>query len=183
VGRLTRHVPANHAPFRADHVGSLLRPPELLKAREDFSARRIDADELHGVENEAIREVVRKQEGVGLQSATDGELRRASWHMDFIYELGGINPAQDHMKVQFRNAEGTIEFSPAALHIEERVVLREPIFADAFGPSPPSAASSRPRTSSRPRPGGLGLVSRQAIGAPHVATAGRCGRHGPSTAR
>ena len=121
-----------HPPFRADHVGSLLRPPALLKAREDLKAGTIDADELRGIEDEAIRDVVRKQEEVGLQSATDGEFRRASWHMDFIYELGGISTAQDHIKVQFRNAEGTIEFSPAALHVEDRVALREPIFADAF---------------------------------------------------
>jgi 5-methyltetrahydropteroyltriglutamate--homocysteine methyltransferase len=119
-------------PFRADHVGSLLRPPELLQAREDFEEGRIDAEELRGIEDEAIRDVVRKQEEVGLQSATDGEFRRASWHMDFIYQLGGITTAQDHIKVQFRNAEGTIEFSPAALHVEERVALRDPIFADAF---------------------------------------------------
>jgi methionine synthase II (cobalamin-independent) len=119
-------------PFRADHVGSLLRPPELLKAREDFAEGRIDAEELRVIEDDAIRDVVRKQEGVGLQSATDGEFRRASWHMDFIYQLGGINQAKEHIKVEFRNAEGTIEFSPAALHVEDRVALREPIFADAF---------------------------------------------------
>jgi 5-methyltetrahydropteroyltriglutamate--homocysteine methyltransferase len=119
-------------PFRADHVGSLLRPPELLKAREDFTEGRIDADELHGIEDEAIRDVVRKQEEVGLQAATDGEFRRASWHMDFIYQLGGITRTQEHMKVQFRNADGTIEFSPAALHVDDRVALKEPIFADAF---------------------------------------------------
>jgi 5-methyltetrahydropteroyltriglutamate--homocysteine methyltransferase len=119
-------------PFRADHVGSLLRPPELLKARQDFADGAIDADELRGVEDEAIRDVVRKQEEVGLESATDGEFRRASWHMDFIYQLGGVNRAQDNITVQFRNAEGTIEFTPAALHVEERVALREPIFADAF---------------------------------------------------
>ncbi|MGZ6723900.1 MAG: 5-methyltetrahydropteroyltriglutamate--homocysteine S-methyltransferase [Solirubrobacteraceae bacterium] len=119
-------------PFRADHVGSLLRPPELLQAREDFKEGRIDADELRGIEDEAIRDVVRKQEEVGLQSATDGEFRRASWHMDFIYQLGGINHAADNITVQFRNAEGTIEFTPAALHVEDRVALREPIFADAF---------------------------------------------------
>jgi 5-methyltetrahydropteroyltriglutamate--homocysteine methyltransferase len=125
--------PRTTPPFRADHVGSLLRPPALLKAREDFKEGSIDADELRGIEDEAIRDVVRKQEEVGLQSATDGEFRRASWHMDFIYQLGGITTAQDHIKVQFRNAEGTIEFSPAALHVEERVALREPIFAEAFG--------------------------------------------------
>jgi 5-methyltetrahydropteroyltriglutamate--homocysteine methyltransferase len=124
--------PRTSPPFRADHVGSLLRPPELLKAREDFTEARIDADELRGIEDEAIREVVRKQEEVGLQSATDGEFRRASWHMDFIYQLGGITKAQEHIKVQFRNAEGTIEFSPAALHVDDRVALMDPIFADDF---------------------------------------------------
>jgi 5-methyltetrahydropteroyltriglutamate--homocysteine methyltransferase len=124
--------PRTTPPFRADHVGSLLRPPELLQAREDLKEGRIDGEELRGIEDEAIRDVVRKQEEVGLQSATDGEFRRASWHMDFIYQLGGINHAEDHITVQFRNAEGTIEFTPAALHVDDRVALREPIFADAF---------------------------------------------------
>src|SRR6187200_2855180 len=120
-------------PFRADHVGSLLRPPQLMKAREDHAAGRIDDDELRGIEDEAIREVVRKQEEVGLQSATDGEFRRASWHMDFIYQLGGITTIKDdNLKVQFRNEQGSIEFSPAALHVTDRVALREPIFAEAF---------------------------------------------------
>ncbi|HEY8770582.1 MAG TPA: hypothetical protein VIM03_08570, partial [Thermoleophilaceae bacterium] len=78
-------------PFRADHVGSLLRPPELLKARDDFAANRIDAQQLRGIEDEAIRDVVQLQKDAGLQSATDGEFRRASWHMDFIYNLDGIS--------------------------------------------------------------------------------------------
>jgi hypothetical protein len=60
-------------PFRADHVGSLLRPPELLQAREDFAAGRIDADRLREVEDEAIRDVVAMQREVGLQSATDDD--------------------------------------------------------------------------------------------------------------
>jgi len=77
-------LPRKTPPFRADHVGSLLRPPELLRAREDFAARRATA------EDGAIREVVRMQEEVGLRSAKDGEFRRASWHMDFIYALGGV---------------------------------------------------------------------------------------------
>jgi 5-methyltetrahydropteroyltriglutamate--homocysteine methyltransferase len=119
-------------PFRADHVGSLLRPPQLLRAREDFAAGRIDRDELRGIEDEAIRDVVRKQEEVGLRSATDGEFRRASWHMDFIYRLGGVERADESMKVQFHNAEGTIEFTPAALHVDAPIALQEPIFADDF---------------------------------------------------
>ncbi|MBV9453192.1 MAG: 5-methyltetrahydropteroyltriglutamate--homocysteine S-methyltransferase [Rubrobacter sp.] len=119
-------------PFRADHVGSLLRPPELLRAREDFASGCISADELRGVEDEAIREVVTMQEEVGLQSATDGEFRRASWHMDFIYQLGGIEKAQDDLKVEFHNEEGTIEFTSAALRVGSQVALQEPIFAEDF---------------------------------------------------
>ena len=71
-------------PFRADHVGSLLRPPELLAARERFGRGEISAEELRRHEDDAIRDVVRMQEDVGLRSATDGEFRRSSWHMDFI---------------------------------------------------------------------------------------------------
>src|SRR5690349_25037426 len=119
-------------PFRADHVGSLLRPPQLLQAREDYKEGRIDAAELRGIEDEAIRDVVRKQEQVGLRSATDGEFRRASWHMDFIYQLGGVTRAAESMKVQFHNAEGDIEFTPAALHVDAPIALAEPIFAEDF---------------------------------------------------
>src|SRR4051812_33062410 len=93
-------------PFRADHVGSLLRPPELHQARDDFAAGRISAEELRAVEDQAIRDVVRLQEEVGLQSATDGEFRRATWHMDFIYQLGGISKAQDDLHVTFHNEQG-----------------------------------------------------------------------------
>jgi 5-methyltetrahydropteroyltriglutamate--homocysteine methyltransferase len=122
----------NRPPFRADHVGSLLRPPQLLKAREDFTDGRIDSAELRGIEDEAIREVVRKQEQAGLRSATDGEFRRASWHMDFIYQLGGITRSKDNITVQFHNADGDIEFTPAALHVDAPVALEEPIFAADF---------------------------------------------------
>src|SRR3954447_16486499 len=85
-------------PFRADHVGSLLRPPELLKAREDHAAGRIDDAELRGIEDDAIRQVVQLQRDVGLRSATDGEFRRASWHMDFIYALDGVSKAPGDLK-------------------------------------------------------------------------------------
>ena len=119
-------------PFRADHVGSLLRPQALLKARDDFADGRIDAGELRGVEDDAIRDVVSMQEDVGLQSATDGEFRRASWHMDFIYALGGISQAPRTLTVKFHNADGDIEFTPAALHVDETITLERPIFADDF---------------------------------------------------
>ena len=119
-------------PFRADHVGSLLRPQRLLRARDDFAAGELTPAELRAVEDEAIRDAVRMQEDVGLQSATDGEFRRSSWHMDFIYQLGGISRAHDDLKVQFRNPEGTIEFTPAALHVDGKISLEHPIFADDF---------------------------------------------------
>ena len=119
-------------PFRADHVGSLLRPPELLEARAEFDAGRIDAEALRAVEDAAIRDAVAMQREVGLQSATDGEFRRATWHMDFIYQLGGVEHAPGDMKVQFRNEGGTVEWTPAALHISEKVHLDHTIFADAF---------------------------------------------------
>jgi 5-methyltetrahydropteroyltriglutamate--homocysteine methyltransferase len=119
-------------PFRADHVGSLLRPPQLLQARDDYAAGRITADELHAVEDEAIRDVAAMQEEVGLQSVTDGEFRRASWHMDFIYQIGGVSKAPGNMAVQFRNASGTIEFTPAALHVDGKIGLEKTIFAEDF---------------------------------------------------
>ncbi|GAA3212873.1 5-methyltetrahydropteroyltriglutamate--homocysteine S-methyltransferase [Nonomuraea helvata] len=115
-------------PFRADHVGSLLRPSTLLTAREALAG-----DALREAEDEAIREVVRRQEEIGLQSATDGEFRRASWHMDFIYQLGGIGQATDeHITVRFHNERGDIEFTPAALRVHDRIRLNEPVFADDF---------------------------------------------------
>jgi 5-methyltetrahydropteroyltriglutamate--homocysteine methyltransferase len=119
-------------PFRADHVGSLLRPQRLMRAREDHKAGNIDDGELNGIEDEAIRDVVRMQESVGLRSATDGEFRRASWHMDFIYQLDGVSTAAGNLKVEFRNEEGTIEFTPAALHIDGKLGVSETIFGDAF---------------------------------------------------
>ena len=119
-------------PFRADHVGSLLRPPALLQARAEHAAGRLSDDELRAAEDDAIRDVVRMQRDVGLRSATDGEFRRASWHMDFIYQLEGVSKAPGNMSVQFHNADGDIEFTPAALHIDGKLGLGETIFAEAF---------------------------------------------------
>jgi 5-methyltetrahydropteroyltriglutamate--homocysteine methyltransferase len=113
-------------------VGSLLRPDRLLRARDDFAAGRLPAAELRAVEDEAITEVVWMQEEVGLQSATDGEFRRASWHMDFIYSLGGVSKAPGNLAVKFRNPSGALEYTPAALRIDGKVRLDQTIFEDAF---------------------------------------------------
>src|SRR5579862_2054920 len=119
-------------PFRADHVGSLLRPPRLLQARDDFAAGRITAADLRAVEDQEIPGAIRMQEEVGLQSATDGEFRRASWHMDFIYALGGVSKAPGHLAVKFHNAAGDIEFTPASIVVDGKLGIEDTIFADAF---------------------------------------------------
>jgi len=119
-------------PFRADHVGSLLRPPELLQAREDAAAGRIGAEELRAVEDEAIRAVVRMQEEVGLQSATDGEFRRGSWHMDFIYALGGVVQSEERLAVHFHNPQGDIDFTPPLHKVVEPLRIDDTIFGDDF---------------------------------------------------
>lgn len=119
-------------PFRADHVGSLLRPPELLRARDARMTGSITAEELRAVEDKAIRDAVKMQEDIGLQAVTDGEFRRASWHMDYLYQVGGVTKTQDNLKVQFRNEQGVIEFTPAALRVTARLKLEKCIFGDDF---------------------------------------------------
>jgi 5-methyltetrahydropteroyltriglutamate--homocysteine methyltransferase len=119
-------------PFRADHVGSFLRPPELMAARKQFADGAIDAQALKNAEDTAIRDVVALQEEIGFQSATDGEFRRTSWHMDFIYQLGGITRTSEQLQVAFKNAEGTTSFTSAALKVSDRVKIDDTIFADAF---------------------------------------------------
>jgi 5-methyltetrahydropteroyltriglutamate--homocysteine methyltransferase len=116
-------------PFRADHVGSLLRPAALHEARSSFAP---GSDELRAAEDAAILEAIRLQEEVGLQSATDGEFRRATWHMDFIYALGGLSKAPGHLKVKFHNPNGDIEWTPASIKVDGRLHIDQTIFGDAF---------------------------------------------------
>jgi 5-methyltetrahydropteroyltriglutamate--homocysteine methyltransferase len=121
-------------PFRADHVGSLLRPRALLDARARYAAGEIDAAELRGIEDAAIADVVRLQGDVGLSTATDGEFRRASWHMDFIYAIDGITKVEGEGRpVHFKNADGAIDWTPAGLHVDGPLSIDEPIFGADFG--------------------------------------------------
>ncbi len=120
-------------PFRADHVGSLLRPPRLTAARAEHKAGRLDAAGLRAVEDDAIREVIALQHEAGLRTVTDGELRRTSWHMDFIYSLGGVEQvAGESIHVQFKSEEGEYDYAPPAMRVAERVTLPQTVFADAF---------------------------------------------------
>jgi 5-methyltetrahydropteroyltriglutamate--homocysteine methyltransferase len=119
-------------PFRADHVGSLLRPPALLDARAEHAAGRLDDAGLRATEDAAIRAAVAAQERIGLRAATDGEFRRTSWHMDFIYRLGGISRTDERIRVHMHNAAGDNDFTTAGLAVDGRIRLDEPIFADDF---------------------------------------------------
>ncbi|HCB02878.1 MAG TPA: 5-methyltetrahydropteroyltriglutamate--homocysteine S-methyltransferase [Nocardioides sp.] len=119
-------------PFRADHVGSLLRPQKLLDARARHRAGELDADGLREIEDDAILDAVALQRDAGLRTATDGEFRRTSWHMDFIYQLEGVDPTDQKLAVHFRNKSGDLDFEAAALSVHGRIGLGETIFGDAF---------------------------------------------------
>jgi len=119
-------------PFRADHVGSLLRPARVHQAREELAKGVITAADLRAVEDEAIREVVAMQRAAGLHTATDGEFRRATWHMDFIYSLKGISKSSEKIHVTFHNAAGDLDWSPAGLKVHDKVDLDDVIFGEHF---------------------------------------------------
>ena len=119
-------------PFRAEHVGSLLRSKEILEARQGYAQGLLTADERRRVEDEAIRQAVRMQEALGFRAVTDGELRRGSWHMDFLYQIGGVTKVQDNLKIQFKNEDGGVEFTPAALRVTGKLKLETCIFGEDF---------------------------------------------------
>src|SRR5438552_3208063 len=119
-------------PFRADHVGSLLRPPALKALRLEKESGRASAGELRAVEEGAIREVVALQESVGLQGITDGELRRTSWHMDFLTRLGGLTSEGKAIPVTFHGQAGDLNFTRSDLAITSRVTRPRPIFLEPF---------------------------------------------------
>ena len=128
---MTATAPHN-PPFRADHVGSLLRPPDLKKARQDRSEERISAQELRSIEDAAIRRVVAQQERIGLQSITDGEFRREDFYTDFFVRgLGGVEVRMESTAAYFVDHEGRKIPVPWA-QVVSRMRWRAPIYADHF---------------------------------------------------
>ncbi len=119
-------------PFRADHVGSLLRPPELLRARAEHQAGHLAADALRGVEDAAIRDAARMQAEIGLRGVTDGEFRRGSWHMDYLYRIGGVSRVDQTMRLQFRNEGGTVEAALGGFCIAGKLSLGDTIFGEDY---------------------------------------------------
>ena len=93
------------APFRVDHVGSYLRPKELVEAREKFAKGELSKEELTKVEDKLIAELVEKQISAGLKGVTDGEFRRAYWHLDFFWGLNGIEHVQGEKGYAFKGIE------------------------------------------------------------------------------
>ena len=100
---------SKNAPFRADVVGSFLRPDVLKQARADFAAGVLDAGALRAVEDEAIRDLVAKQKAAGLHVITDGEFRRSYWHLDFMWGLQGIERRTSRTGYQFHDEETTAD--------------------------------------------------------------------------
>ena len=107
-------------PFRADHVGSFLRPKFLLDAREQCRTGAIGAAELRRVEDEAIRDVVKFQEGLGLRGVTDGEFRRTYFHIDFLTQLEGVQ-TKGGIHVKFHSAKGDVDFEPPVMQVTAKV--------------------------------------------------------------
>ncbi len=105
-------------PFRADHVGSFLRPRYLLDARDKFAREEISPAELRKVEDRAITEVVKMQEDAGLQSITDGEFRRTYFHIDFLEQLGGV---KTEIPVTIRKPDGSEELAPPVMRVIDKV--------------------------------------------------------------
>ena len=96
-------------PFRADHVRSLLRPQPLKDARAQVSAGEIPAQQLRETEDRAIREVIAKQESIGLEGITDGEFRRTFWHLDFLEHLSGVESYQACQRLEFSGGPAKVK--------------------------------------------------------------------------
>ena len=122
-------TPRTRPPFRADHVGSFLRPKRLLDARERRAKGEITAAELRAVEDDAIAEIVRFQEDVGLRSVTDGEFRRTYFHIDFLEQLGGV---KTDIPVTVKKPDGSEELAPPVMRVIGKVRHAKDIQRAAF---------------------------------------------------
>jgi 5-methyltetrahydropteroyltriglutamate--homocysteine methyltransferase len=117
----------NAPPFRADHVGSLLRPARLVEARAKARSGRIDAGAARAVEDECVREAVALQESLGLQAITDGEFRRDWWHLDFLIGFDGIELWNVRRSQSFSSGE-----QPAITRVTGKIRHSRGIFVDQF---------------------------------------------------
>jgi len=119
-------------PFRADHVGSLLRPAALLAARTAYQQGQIAAEDLRRAEDDAIRGVVALQEDIGLPVVTDGEFRRTWWHLDFLTAFENVNRVAPKVKARFHTCAGPLELEAPGIQVTGKIARRSPIFVDHF---------------------------------------------------
>src|SRR5260370_18170371 len=115
-------------PFRADQVGSLLRPPEIKEARTRLERGEIDAEALHAVEDRCIRDAVARQESLGLRVVTDGEYRRGWWNHDFLGKIDGVQIELDRKSYKFAGPD----HPPYTPKVKRRVRRSRPIMLDHF---------------------------------------------------
>jgi 5-methyltetrahydropteroyltriglutamate--homocysteine methyltransferase len=113
-------------PFRADHVGSFLRPKKLLDARDRYKQGAIPPEALRSVEDDAIRDIVHFQEDLGLNGITDGEFRRTYFHIDFLEQLEGVE-TREGKTVHFHSASGEVNFGPPVMHVTKKLRHVRPI--------------------------------------------------------
>ena len=118
-------------PFRADHVGSLIRPPDLIAAREEADSGG-DRAQLERIQQQAIREVVALQEELGLKVVTDGEYNRRAWHRDFLLRFTNVKLIPSKISVRFHSADGTRDQSPPSWQVAGKLARPKPIFVDDF---------------------------------------------------
>ena len=119
-------------PFRADHVGSLIRPDALIKAREAAETGAMAPAELTRIQHDAIRGVVRMQEEIGLRLVTDGEYNRHSWQRDFLLKIGNVKPMPSRLTVRFHSAAGARDHTPPSLQVVGKLSRPTGIFVDDF---------------------------------------------------
>ncbi len=119
-------------PFRADHVGSLIRPDALIKARAAAETGAMAPAELIRIQHDAIRGVVRMQEKIGLRLVTDGEYNRHSWQRDFLLKIGNVKPMPSRLTVRFHSAAGARDHTPPSLQVAGKLSRPAGIFVDDF---------------------------------------------------
>ena len=119
-------------PFRADHVGSLLRPAELKAARDKYKNKSISRQDLEQIEERSIRKAVAMQEAAGLQAVTDGEFRRAFWHVDFLTGFEGIVATQGQYALKFHGEGGAESETRSMMVVESKVKRTRPVMVEHF---------------------------------------------------
>src|SRR5258708_23475093 len=125
-------APRTTPPVRADAAGSLWRTPSLLEARERRKRGEIPAAALTRIEDQAIREAVKRQEDIGLKVGSDGEFRRTLWHVDCLSSFANVAVVPGKMKVKFHTHDGDVDRTPSALAVTGKLGRPRPIFVEHF---------------------------------------------------